>query len=157
MSSEPTEPPKAPHRRRAGLAFSLRLSCYYALFFAAAVTGLFLVAYILIANSQEEAEMQRVAERVAEYQAWFSETSGQVSLEDLDKRFLEQSLSSPDVMFLRVVSANNRSCFSATRAASRCSRRTTSRISTRTSPAPALRSRPTARTSRTVGRLSRPR
>ena len=97
MSSEPFEPPKAPHRRRAGLAFSLRLSCYYALFFAAAVTGLFLVAYILIANSQEEAEMQRVTERVAEYHSWFSE--GGVSLEALDKRFKEQTLNSPDVLF----------------------------------------------------------
>ncbi len=105
MSSELIEPPKSPHRRRAGLAFSLRLSCYYALFFAAAVTGLFLVAYILIANSQEEAEMQRVAERVAEYQKWFNDSQGQVTLAELDRRFTEQSDSSPDVMFLRVVSS----------------------------------------------------
>jgi signal transduction histidine kinase len=110
MSSELNEPPRSPHhRRRAGLAFSLRLSCYYALFFAAAVTGLFLVAYILIANSQEEAEMQRVAERAAEYQAWMSENS--VSLNDLRQRFSEQSASIPDVMFLRVVSANGQSIF----------------------------------------------
>ncbi len=111
MSSELNEPPRAPHRRRPGLAFSLRLSCYYALFFAAAVTGLFLVAYILIANSQEENEMQRVHERVAEYQAWFLEREGRVSLEELDKRFLEQSSSSPDVMFLRVMSSNNQIVF----------------------------------------------
>ena len=105
MSSEQIEPPKSPHRRRAGLAFSLRLSCYYALFFAAAVTGLFLVAYILIANSQEEAEMQRVAERVAEYQKWFNASKGQITLTELDRRFKEQNASSPDIMFLRVVSS----------------------------------------------------
>lgn len=111
MSSELNEPPRAPHRRRAGLGFSLRLSCYYALFFAAAVTGLFLVAYILIANSQEENEMQRVHERVAEYQTWFIERAGRVSLEELEDRFLEQSSSSPDVMFLRVMSSNNQIVF----------------------------------------------
>lgn len=111
MSSELIEPPKSPHRRRAGLAFSLRLSCYYALFFAAAVTGLFLVAYILIANSQEEAEMQRVAERVAEYQKWFNDSKGQVTLAELDRRFTEQSESSPDVMFLRVVSSMDQFVF----------------------------------------------
>lgn len=111
MSSELNEPPRSPHRRRAGLAFSLRLSCYYALFFAAAVTGLFLVAYILIANSQEEAEMQRVAERVAEYQKWFTDMKGQVTLAELDRRFTEQSESSPDVMFLRVVSSMDQFVF----------------------------------------------
>ena len=110
MSSELIEPPRSPHhRRRAGLAFSLRLSCYYALFFAAAVTGLFLVAYILIANSQEEVEMQRVAERAAEYQLWLSENS--VSPYALERRFVEQLASSPDVMFLRVVSADGDSVF----------------------------------------------
>lgn len=111
MSSELIEPPRSPHHRlRASLAFSLRLSCYYALFFAAAVTGLFLVAYILIANSLEDVEMERVAERAAEYQMWLTENSP-LPPQTVQRRFAEQLASSPDVMFVRVVSPNGQSVF----------------------------------------------
>lgn len=98
MSSKPIEESDATGPRSAGLGFSLRLSFYFAAFFALATIGLFGLAYLAIANTVEKSESKIVRERLDEYRAWFVEDG----IEALEARFDEQSSENSDIMFLRL-------------------------------------------------------
>lgn len=76
MSSNPLEPAaaaasKAPVQR-AGRSFSLRLSFYYAAFFIVGCAGLFLLAYLVLANSIQQKEKELLRERLQQYVSWYS-------------------------------------------------------------------------------------
>jgi signal transduction histidine kinase len=103
MSSEPSKRPQ-------GLAFSLRLSLFYAALFFVGYLAIFAIAEFYISSSIENKERQIVLERIGEYRAWF--LSG--STTGLRLRFEEQSRRSPDLLFVRILGPGiNTAIFSA--------------------------------------------
>jgi signal transduction histidine kinase len=94
-------------RSKVGLTFSLKLSVLYALFFVVSSSGLFLVAYYVIANLIEQREREIVRDRIQEYRAWY----GEGGLRALKARFDQQSGTARDIFFVRIVGPLNQVLF----------------------------------------------
>ncbi len=92
---------------KVGLTFSLKLSLLYALFFVISSLGLFVVAYYLIGGLVEQREQEIIKNRIQEYLAWYAEGG----LRALKARFDEQSDTSRDIFFVRVVGPFNNVLF----------------------------------------------
>ncbi|MCD6486206.1 MAG: HAMP domain-containing histidine kinase [Syntrophobacterales bacterium] len=90
-----------------GLTFSVKLSVLYALFFVISSIGLFFVAYYVIHNLVEQREHEIISNRIDEYRAWYKE--GGVTA--LKARFDEQSASTKDAYFVRIISPNGNALF----------------------------------------------
>ena len=56
---------------RAGRGFSLRLNLYYAAFFIAGCSALFLLAFLVLAASLEQKEKELLRERLQQYRTWY--------------------------------------------------------------------------------------
>ncbi len=94
-------------RDRAGIAFSLKLSLLYALFFVISSTGLFIIAYYLIDSLIDQRAREIIHNRIEEYRAWFQEGG----LRALKARFDEQSDRTGDIFFVRIVGPLNQVMF----------------------------------------------
>jgi len=92
---------------KVGLTFSLKLSVLYALFFVVSSGGLFVVAYYLIDNLIERQEREIVRDRIQEYRAWY----GEGGLRALKARFDQQSGTTKDIFFVRIVGPLNQVLF----------------------------------------------
>lgn len=92
---------------KVGLTFSLKLSLLYALFFVISSLGLFVVAYYLIEGLIEQREREIIRDRIQEYRAWYEEGG----MRALKARFDEQSDTTRDIFFVRVVSPLNNVLF----------------------------------------------
>ncbi len=82
-----------------GLDISLRLALFYTLYFTVATYGLFALAYLFITYTTQQNELAAVNERIKEYRAWNRE----LGIEAIGSRFIEQGLSQPDHLFVRLI------------------------------------------------------
>lgn len=92
---------------RAGANFSLKISALYAGFFIVAAVGLFLTTYYLIERSVRKDERELINTQAQEYRAWFLEGG----LPALRSRFLETSVRSKELYFIRVIGPDNKALF----------------------------------------------
>ena len=92
------------HAERIGLAFSMKLSILYALFFFIASVGLFVVAYYSIDYLLDREERDIVQARMQEYRAWFEEGG----IDALRIRFDEQSNTDRNAFFVRIIGQRNK-------------------------------------------------
>jgi len=92
---------------RAGITFSLKLSLLYALFFVISSTGLFIIAYYLIDNLIDQRAREIIQNRIEEYRAWYQEGG----IRALKARFDEQSDTTRDIFFVRIVGPRNQVMF----------------------------------------------
>jgi len=90
-----------------GLTFSVKLSVLYALFFVISSIGLFLVTYYLIHDLVEQREREIISSRIDEYRAWYEEGG----IRALKTRFDQQSASTGDCYFVRIVSPRGNALF----------------------------------------------
>ncbi len=95
------------HTDRIGLAFSLKLSLLYALFFFMASVGLFIVAYYSIDYLLSRNERDIIQAQIQEYRAWFEEGG----IDALSVRFDEQSSTDKNAFFVRITGTHNKALF----------------------------------------------
>lgn len=95
-----------PHRR-IGIAFSLKLSALYALFFVIGTMGLFAVAYYLVHLITENRDQEIIRDRMAEYRAWYEEGG----IRALKARFDQQAGTAREIFFVRIVGPRNQVLF----------------------------------------------
>ncbi len=93
--------------RRVGLAFSLKLSLWNAIFFAVGSMILFGVAYYLMGKLLDHREREIVMERIQEYRAWYEEGG----LRAISARFDAQSDMAGDAIFTRIIGRRNQVLF----------------------------------------------
>jgi len=91
-------------KSRSGLPFGLRLGLFHAAVFILGYLGVVALADVLLRRTIADKEREIIAERLAEYRAWFR--SGQ--REELRARFLEQSRDNPDLSFVRLAGPGGR-------------------------------------------------
>jgi signal transduction histidine kinase len=99
MSSKPIE--------RASRSFGLRLNLWYAAFFIAACSALFLLAYVLLASLINQKEKEVIRAKLDEYRAWYA--GGGIS--GLSRNFLNTRGSDKNAFFVRVASPRNNVLF----------------------------------------------
>lgn len=88
-------------------SFSLRLNLWYAGFFILASSGLFAMAYIVLASLLQLKDKEAIRARLDEYRAWFN-TGG---LQGMRWRFLNTPGSGRNAFFVRVMGPNNNALF----------------------------------------------
>ncbi|MCP4690588.1 MAG: hypothetical protein GY859_21220, partial [Desulfobacterales bacterium] len=93
--------------KRVGLAFSLKLSLWNAVFFAVGSMVLFGLAYYLIGELLDRREREIVEARIQEYRAWYEEGG----LRAISARFDAQSDRADDAFFTRIIGRRNQVLF----------------------------------------------
>lgn len=99
MSSNPTKPARG--------SFGLRLNLWYAAIFILATSGLFWLAYLILANTLQQKDRELVRARLDEYRAWY-EFGG---LTWLNRKFYTSSNRDRYAFFVRVASASGNAVF----------------------------------------------
>lgn len=93
--------------KRVGLAFSLKMSLWNAIFFAVGSMVLFGVAYYLMGKLLDQREREIVLGRIQEYRAWYEEGG----LRAISARFDAQSDTAGDAFFTRIIGRRNQVLF----------------------------------------------
>lgn len=88
-------------------SFSLRLNLWYAGFFILASSGLFIMAYLVLASLLQYKDKEAIRARLDEYQAWYR-TGG---LQGMHWRFQNTPGSGRNAFFVRVTGPNNNALF----------------------------------------------
>jgi signal transduction histidine kinase len=94
-----------------GIGISFRISIFYTLYFSVVVFSLFGLAYLVISLTTEQSEITKVSDRLSEYRAWNRE----LGLKAVGDRFLEQGLSEPENLFLRIYDGSGTATLLSTR------------------------------------------